>query len=151
MCLWNVYLWMLLSTCRSVSDQDQQKKKKTQWMCVLNVFHNCTGLISNNTHTCVLLWCVLFLIFYDSVEQCTLVYFWMFCAQQRPVLFIGELLNSTMFQCYRRVKAHLCKNVKEAYRYRRRPLTMLCARFVHMKAYRCGQSGAVVMVSSVAA
>lgn len=63
---------MCISECFSLRVSDQEKKK-SQWMCVLNVFHDCTGL---NTHTYAHRRgvCVRFF-FYASVEQCTLVSF----------------------------------------------------------------------------
>lgn len=78
-------------------DQSLTKtNKKSQWMCVLNVFHDCIWLISN-THTWVLLWCVCFR-YAMTLSSCTCVIFWMFCGQQRPVL--GESFKSTKFRCY---------------------------------------------------
>lgn len=80
-------LWMFLSTCRSVSDQDQREKKKElyQWMCcLLNVFHDRTGIIASiHTHLNVAVVRCFFwysLILSSNVHSCVL--------DVRPVRFL---------------------------------------------------------------
>lgn len=102
---------MCISECFSLHvDQSLTKtNKKSQWMCVLNVFHDCTRLVLN-THARVLVGVCLFLIYYDSVKQCTVVS--SECSVVNSVLFFflfffWWIVKSTKFQCYCQVRSKL--------------------------------------------
>lgn len=89
MCLWNVYLWMFLSTCRSVSDQDRHVTTKNLDECVSWMCSRLYYTRFEYTH----LRSVCFLISFHPCQAMYTCVFWMFCGRQ----VCGELLNTSTF------------------------------------------------------
>lgn len=100
-----VSLNVSLYTSISLWPRPTTKKKKCQWTCVLNVFHDCTGLVAN-PHTWVLPRRVRF--WYSMTLSSNLHLCLFQCSVVSSVLSVfGELSNSAKFKCYRHVRSKL--------------------------------------------